>query len=394
MADVRRLQSLLSAWTLAGAAAFFVVSAFVVADRSAATSVAGETEHTAHVTRRLASAANPGTVTSLTVLRVGWCSKSITVAAAPFAIAISKGWLAKDGLTLDLTPAGGSRDCVQQVVSETLAFALPSVEQAAVQRLQGTKLRYFYTAYQNNIYGMAVPANSAAQSIGDLKGARVGVISATSASATIARLLARDGNLDPDRDVTVVISGDPLQTATLLKAGALDALSQFDTHYALVERAGVPLRRLPHPGFDQFPANGLLALEDTLKDQRREAVALARAYAKGTLYATANPVAAIRALWAVWPATRPENVDETTALEDAVAMLNARARAWQLDRSGAKSWGEHVEKHYQAYLDWLFTHTFINEKIAATDLTTNELVKDINDFDAAGVLVEAAADRP
>ena len=123
------------------------------------------------------------------------------------------------------------------------------------------------------------------------------------------------------------------------------------------------MRRLAHPSLDHFPSNGLLALEETLTAKRREAIALARGYAMGTIYATANPEGAIRALWATWPSTKPTDRDEATALKDAVAMLLARAPAWQLDRAGAKLWGEHVEKNYQAYLDWLHANTFINEKV-------------------------------
>ena len=269
-----------------------------------------------------------------------------------------------------------------------------SVESAAVLHAQGVKLRYFYTAYQSNIYGMAVPANSAIQSVADLKGMRIGVVSTASASAVIARLLVREAKLDPDRDITLVMAGDPLQTAALLASGAVDALSQFDTHYALVERAGVPLRRLAHPSLDHFPSNGLLALEETLTAKRREAIALARGYAMGTIYATANPEGAIRALWVIWPSTKPSDRDEETALKDGIATLLARAPAWQLDRVGAKLWGEHIDKHYQAYLDWLHANTFINERVVAKDLITSDLLKDINAFDAAAVLTMALKDKP
>jgi NitT/TauT family transport system substrate-binding protein len=326
--------------------------------------------------------------------QVGWCSKSFNAAAAPFAVAIQKGWFPADSLNLDLRPVASSSECAKQVASGELAFALTSVEAVAVLRAQGSNLRYFYTAYQSNIYGMAVPTGSAVQTVADLKGKRIGVISQASASAVIARLLVRDAKLDPDRDITLVIAGDPHQTATLLANGALDALSQFDTHYALVERSGVALRRLSHPGLEHFPANGLIALEETLTTRRREAIALARGYAMGTIYATANPEGAIRALWSVWPATKPGDRDEATALQDGIAMLMARAPAWQLDRVGAKLWGEHMEKHYQAYLDWLYTNAFINQKVTASDLVTGELLKEINAFDAAAVLTAALKEKP
>ena len=82
----------------------------------------------------------------------------------------------------------------------------------------------------------------------------------------------------------------------MVRGGQVDALSQFDTQYAMVENAGVKLRLLDTRAIDRFPSNGFVALEDTLQTQRKEAVALARGYAKGTIFAIANPEAAIRIL--------------------------------------------------------------------------------------------------
>jgi NitT/TauT family transport system substrate-binding protein len=59
----------------------------------------------------------------------------------------------------------------------------------------------------------------------------------------------------------------------------------------MVENAGVKVRLLEAREIDCFPGNGFLALEDTLRTRRREAIALARGYAKGTIFAIANPEA-------------------------------------------------------------------------------------------------------
>ena len=114
----------------------------------------------------------------------------------------------------------------------------------------------------------------------------------------------------------------------------------------------------------------------------------------GTIYAIANPEQAVRTVWDIWPSTRPAEGQEAAALQDGVALLMARAPAWQLDRVGAKLWGEHIEKNYQAYLDWLHRYAFINEKIVARDMLTSELLKEINMFDAGAVLTLALRAKP
>ena len=332
-----------------------------------------------------AVAAAPAAEAQVETLRVGWCAKTVSSAAAPFAIATKMGWFEKEGIKVDLVPLPGSGECAKFVATKEIPFSLPSVEPVAVLRSQGAKLKFFYTAYQGNVYGMAVPADSTYKSVADLKGKKVGVISMASASAIIARALAKEAGLDPEKDITIVVAGEAGQTAALLKNGSVDVLSQFDTQYALVENAGFKLRRLSHPSIDKFPSNGFLALEETLAAKRKQAIALAKGYAMGTHFALTNPEAAIRIMWEVWPQTRATGKDEATALRHDIATLNARAPAWRLEGVGAKKWGENLAPNYQAYLDWLLANGIIKEKAVAKEFLVDDLIADINTFDVNAV---------
>lgn len=324
-----------------------------------------------------------------TTLRVGWCARTVSSAAAPYAIATKMGWFEKAGIKVEIVPLPGSGECAKFVATREIPFALPSIEPVAVLRSQGAKLKYFYTAYQGNVYGMAVPADSPIKSVADMKGKKIGVISMASASAIIARALAKQAGLDPAKDISIVVAGEAGQTAALIRNGSVDALSQFDTQYALVENAGVKLRRLSHPEIDRFPSNGFLALEDTLVKMRKEAIALGQGYAMGTLFALTNPEAAIRIMWEVWPQTRSTGKDEATALKHDTATLNARAVAWRLESAGAKKWGENVVANYQAYLDWLLEQGTVKQKANAGDFLDHSMIDDINKFDAAQVIKAA-----
>src|SRR5437868_14109734 len=111
------------------------------------------------------------------------------------------------------------------------------------------------------------------------------------AGAPVAKALVAAAGLDADRDVTIVAAGEGAQTAAMVRGKQVDALSQFDTQYAMVENAGVKLRLLDTKAIDRYPSNGFLALEDTLKTKRKELVAVARGYAMGTVFAINNPEA-------------------------------------------------------------------------------------------------------
>jgi NitT/TauT family transport system substrate-binding protein len=330
-----------------------------------------------------------GPAAAETTVRVGWCARTVSSAAAPFAIATKLGWYKAAGITVELVPLPGSTDCIKNVATKEVPYSLPSMEPLAIIRGQGVKAKIFYTAYQGNIYGIAVPADSPIKSFADLKGKKIGVTSMASAGVIVARALATMNGLSPDRDINIVVAGEAGQTAALLRSGQVDALSQFDTQYALTENAGAKLRMLESKEIARYPSNGFVALEETLQKKRTEAVALAEGYAKGTVFAIANPEAAIRILWEVYPQTKATGKDEAAAMMDDVKTLEARAANWKLEKAGVRKWGENSIENYDAYSDFLVKNGVLKEKVAAKDLVTNDLIDDINKFDPKAIEAEA-----
>lgn len=328
-----------------------------------------------------------GSANAETTVRMGWCAKTVSSAAAPFAIATKMGWYKKAGIKVDIVPLPGSTACVKAVATKDVDYSLPSVEPLAIIRPQGVKAKIFYTAYQGNIYGIAVPADSPVKKFSDLKGKRIGVTSMASAGVIIARALAATNGMDPDRDITIVVAGEAGQTAALVRGHQVDALSQFDTQYALTQNAGAKLRMLDEANkhISHYPANGFVALEDTLEKKRAESVALAQGYAKGEVFAFANPEAAIRILWEVFPQTKPTGKDEATAMRDDLTTLKARMENWKLSAGGVSKWGESSMSNYGAYIDFLTKNKVLKKKVTADEIVTNDLIADINKFDAAEV---------
>ncbi len=341
----------------------------------------------------LARLAAAGAAAEETAVRVGWCARTVSSAAAPFAIATKLGWYKEARIKVQLVPLPGSTDCVKEVATGELPYSLPSVEPLAIIRPQGVKAKIFYTAYQGNIYGIAVPQDSPIRDVKELKGKKIGVTSMASGGVLIARALIAMAGMDPDRDLQIVVAGEAAQTAALLRGNQVDALSQFDTQYALVENAGMPLRLLDTKPIDRFPSNGLVALEATLAKDRAQAAALAKGYAMGTVFAIANPEAAVRILYEVFPQTKPTGKEEATALADDVKTLEARARHWRLESGGVERWGESSAANYDSYEDFLLRWGVIKEKVPVADLITNDLIAEVNQFDPAAVTAAARGYR-
>jgi len=343
------------------------------------------------VTCFLATSGLKGTA-QVSNVRVGSCARALSAGVAPFAVATKMGWFKEDGIAVTLVPLAGSSDCVKNVATREIPFALAAVEAHAVARTMGVKIKTFYTAYQSNIFRLAVPAESSIRTISDLKGRTVGVIS-MGGGVYFAKALIAMAGMDPERDVRIVVAGEGAQTAAMVRNKQVDALCQFDTQYALVENAGVKLRMLETKEIDRFPGNGFLALEDTLITSRKQAIALARGYAKGTVFAIANPEAAVRILYEVFPEVKPTGKDEATAVRDDMRVLQARIPNWTLEKGRVKRWGESSEANYTDYLDFLFKWGVIKGKVSTQDLITNELIDEINRFEVNKIVDEAKAYR-
>jgi NitT/TauT family transport system substrate-binding protein len=324
-------------------------------------------------------------------VRVGFCARTVTSAAAPFAIATKMGWYKSGGIAVELVPIAGSTDCVKLVATGELPYSLPSIESLPVVRIQGVKAKVFYTAYQGNIYGIAVPRESAVRSVKDLRGKSIGVASMASGGVQVARSVLAQNGMDPEKDARLVVVGEAAQAAALLRKGEVAALALYDTQFALVENAGLPLRQLDVGAVAHYPSNGFVALEQTLQDKRAQSIALGRGYAMGTVFAMANPEAAVKIVWEVFPFTKPTGKSEADALRDDVKTLLARAQNWRLEAGGVRRWGESNVKEFDAYEDFLVKWNVLKQRVPATDLVTNELIDEINRFDAAKVAAEAKA---
>ncbi len=325
----------------------------------------------------------------LTLIKVAWCGPVIHSAASPFAIAEKLGWFAQGGIKVQLVAMGGSADCVKQVATGDMLFGIASPEPLAFMRPQGIKIRTFYTAYQSSTFGLAVPADSPIQTFQDLKGKTIGVTSMGSGGVVIARAMVADSGLNPETDIRVVVAGEGAQTAALLRNKQVDALSQFDAAYALVESAGVKLRMMDNRKIERFPANGLVALESTLVSRRADAVTLGRGISMGAIFAMANPEAATRILWDVYPHTKPTGKDDATALAEGVMPMRARIHAFLLAPAGVTQWGENSEANYDAYFAFLLKWGVLKQAVAGKDVIDNSLIDDINKFDAAAVEAQA-----
>ena len=93
----------------------------------------------------------------------------------------------------------------------------------------------------------------------------------------------------------------------------------------------------------------------------------------------------------MYPQTKPTGKDEADAVRDDVKALEARIAHWRLEAGGVTHWGESPVEDYAAYDGFLLKNGVVKVEVPASELVTNDLIDEINGFDAAKIAAEAKA---
>jgi NitT/TauT family transport system substrate-binding protein len=125
--------------------------------------------------------------------------------------------------------------------------------------------------------------------------------------------------------------------------------------------------------------------------------AIATGAAKASVFVMANPDCERRLHWAKYPASKPNNADEATAIRWDLNTLQSQLNAMQgaFDLNGGKLWGNATPEGYGRMQTFMQQAGLVQGGIdpALYMPTIPHFFEDINDFDAAAVRAQAEACR-
>lgn len=301
------------------------------------------------------------------------------------------GYWSDDGIDVTINQLAGSSAALQSVSSGQGDVTVAGTSTLMLADAKGADLRAYYTAITHSFQSPAVPEDSDIQSFRQLSGKTVGVQSLETGTIPIIKGLVQADGGDPGQ-VKFLPVGLGAEALAALEADRIDALGLWDDRYAEIENLGQPLRVLRDDTSDKLGFQVAVSANTTwLTEHREDAVAFARGVAKATVFAQENPEAAVRLHWQAYPDTKPVGVDERLALEQGVRALTAR-----LENSGPVQdrWGLSTPEQVRAFRDLLVESGTVDESVDAATLWTDELIVDINDFDADAVREQAREWKP
>ena len=129
----------------------------------------------------------------------------------------------------------------------------------------------------------------------DLKGKVVGVDSFAGTVDYLSRVALRHFGLEPEKDVTIVVTGESPTRLLALRSGAIDA-TPIDVAFA-VKSEDEGFRRLVYLGdLIELPLSGIAVMETKLRNQRDQVRRVVRASVRGSRFMKQNRAETIQML--------------------------------------------------------------------------------------------------
>jgi NitT/TauT family transport system substrate-binding protein len=337
----------------------------------------------------LTAAAAQADAEELQKLRLGFGTKIVSPMVANILIPEYLGYYREEGLTLEFFPLGPNTVVLEQIASKRIEFAtgLPTVQLPIVAR--GDKLptvNFFEFTYPFK-YGLATGPKSAVTSLADLRGKTVGVSSLGLSDYPVLKMILKRNGIDPDRDVNILAVGEGVPGGQALQRGAVDALFSYDTQFGQIEAVGIPLRYMTLP--PNVPKVGgfyLATRRETLQNERKWAVGVGRAVAKGQVFIRANPRAAAYAFLQMFPEAAPRAASLEQQIKAIMIPIEKRSPFFSSYDKTITKWGEMSIGEFKEEIDFLG----LTDKIPdVAGLFTNELIDEINAFDAEKIRAQA-----
>jgi NitT/TauT family transport system substrate-binding protein len=317
-----------------------------------------------------------------------------SVFAFATSIPIELGFYKQEGIEVEALPSPGAVAAIQLVVGgrATAAMSNPGGPFVAIQK--GSAIKFYYSAQRGDIFGIGLPEGSGLNTLADLKGKSIGVMSFASGGTIYARGLLAQAGLT-EKDYSLVEIGLGGRAAAALQNGDVQAVSLFEEAYAQLEQAGIRMSKIIRdPRAAEYISGCIVVRNEDLERRRDMFIGLARAMAKGQVFQETNPEASVRIHWKVYPHTAPragvtdEEVRKTVQINRNSDKLLAR------NVLGTNRYGDVPRRDMEKLQHYLVSTGVVPEEMDVSRYYTNDLIDRINDFDADAVAAFARSYQP
>lgn len=338
--------------------------------------------------------AQPGEVKKVSMTLVTASSvPSMSTELAVYAVPKSLGFFADENLDVDMITADGSTAAIQALASGSADVSFPEGSAVIASAEKNIPVKSFAGIVRQWQWVMSVLPNSSVQTLGDLKGKKIGVISLASGSYMYAKAAVKAAGLDPAKDVEYVPVGFGKPAAEALNKGQVDAVALYTTLYTELEATGDKFRLLDNPAlFKDLVGLTWAAKSDRIADDPDMFARFARAAYRGIIYTLANPEAAVKIGYETWPDLKPAKGNEAVKLKSDIDTIVTEVNSYvvdEKDRSTWKDWGQVDTAALTALRDYAREGGLISSELSIDKFWDGSVVGKLTGIDTAAVIKKA-----
>lgn len=297
----------------------------------------------------------------------------------PLVVGEALGYFAEEGVEVNLLPSDTSIPYVAFVQNGQAHLAMLDPVETINARLAGANIATVYEVMQNAPEAIGVLADSPYDSVDDLVGTTVGLVSDRDRAFLQASLDVVGASID---DVQTVVLGESGPTlAAAIRDGSVSAISGAAPDWIALNANGIEVRLITPEEMLASPANTFAANAETLEENRAAVEGFLRAWSKGMYVSAVNPEMVAEALRQGVPAEWENEDAGQLYLNMSIGMnLSTTERLGDLQRD-----------------DWtnlqprLLSSGAIAELVDVSTFLNDTYIAAANDFDRAEVEAEAAA---
>lgn len=311
--------------------------------------------------------------------------------AAHSSIPTTAGFWKQEGLDVEVLGVKGSTAGIQQVASGQLTFCSVGGEALMIARSKGIPVKAVATYARQSIYRIVSLSDSPIKKPEDMKGKTVGVVNMATGSVPFTRQVLKSVGIDPDSGVKWLAVGLGATAINAMNKKDIDVWASWDTAVASLENGGFKFNFIKPVWFDDVFGNVIITHEDTIKKHPDWVVKLVRGVAKSVYFGQANPEAAIRNHWKLYPKTMPQGGNTPENMKKSLHTFRSRFDLFAVP-AGMK-WGEHVDKQWMKMAEIAKAEKILPADYDVKASYTSAFLDDINKFDKAKIEAMAKASK-
>lgn len=297
----------------------------------------------------------------------------------PLVVGEALGYFAAEGVEVNLLPSDTSIPYVAFVQNGQADLAMLDPVETINARLAGANINTVFEVMQNAPEAIGVLDTSAYDSVDDLAGTTVGLVSDRDRAFLQASLDVVGKSID---DVETVVLGESGPTlAAAIRDGQVSAISGAAPDWISLNANGINVRLITPEEMLASPANTFAVNADMVEEKRAAIEGFLRAWNKGMYVASVNPEMVAQALRKGVPAEWENEAAGQLFLDMSIGM----------NVSTTERLGDLQADVWTALQPRLLSSGAIAEQVDVSTFLNDTYIAAANDFDRAQVEAEAAA---